>query len=217
MLIVCIVVLILALIAVGVALFVMNRTNNGEAILPISAPKKSEDGPDKTVSQFCDAMKAFDLEKMHSMVLEDGEALLDTSDDMAQAFMASLKEWAGKLSYNITDTAINGEKADVTVKFKYSDATNLIKNTLAEYMTQAFAMVFDNPSEDELHSLLGKVFQEQKGKIPVGTAETSVVFPCTKTADGWKIDRVSDEALNVLTANMLNVFDEFNELNFDEA
>ncbi len=217
LLIVSIVVLILALMAVGVTLFIMNRSNNGEAISPISAPKKNEDGPEKTVNQFCDAMKAFDLEKMHSLVIEDGEALLDTSDNMAQTFMESLKEWAGKLSYNITDTAINGDKADVTVKFKYTDATNLIKNTLAEYMTQAFAMVFDNPSEDELQSLLGKVFQEQKGKITVGTAEASVVFPCSKTADGWKIDRVSDETLSVLTGNMLKVFDEFGELNFDEA
>ena len=188
----------------------MNRSGSG-----VSFGSKNEPGPDRMVSQFCDAMKAFDLDKMHSFVISSDQTwgVMD-DNDMALTFVDSMKDWAKKMTYTVGDKAVDGDKANVTVNFNYTDATNVVKSTLGEYLTQAFAMVFDNPTEEQLTQLLTQIYKEQSEKIPTATAESTVIFPCTKVSEEWKIDTLPDEALNVLTSNILKIFDEFSELDF---
>ena len=204
------VVLVIALLAVGGAFFYLNRSGSG-----LNVGTKRESGPDSTIIQFCDAMKAFDLDKMHSLVLSSDQSWGQLEEnDMAIVFIDSMKEWSKKMSYSIGNTDVDGDHANVSVNYKYTDATDVVKSTLREYLTQAFGMVLDNPSEEQMTQLLTEIFKDQTTKTPTVTAEASVVYPCSKVNGNWMIDTVPEEAVNVLSNNIIKVFDEFSNIDF---
>ncbi len=184
-------------------------------VLGLAACGGKAPGPEGTVDTFCGAMKAFDLEKMRECVISDEDIMAEIEgeeDEMTALFMDRMKEWAGKMTYQAEEPELDGDSATVKVKFTYTDASPVFGEVLKEYFMQALAMAFSGASEEEMGQLFEKILTEQLEKTAVSTAEETVNFACTKAEDGWKINEVPDEAVNVLTSNIKKAFEGLEEL-----
>ena len=177
--------------------------------LALSACGGAKSGPGKTVGTFCGAMKSFDLDKMSQCVLsgEDiADEMGDEDDELTAMFMDRMKEWAGKMTYQAEEPTVDGDRATVKVNFHYTDASPVVAGAMEEYLSQAFALALSGSSEEELAQLFQTILTEQLEETSLSTAEQAATFNCTRTDDGWKIDEVPTDVVNVLTGNIADAF-----------
>lgn len=169
----------------------------------------TKDTPETVVSAFCQQMKAFDPEAMSAYV-KDGETIgtETTGEDVPEKIVELMKEKAGEMTYTVAETTIEGDQGKVRVDFRYPDLSSTVTSVLGEYMTQAFGLAIAGASEEELSHLLETIFVEQIGKAEPATAETSVEFHCIKTEDGWKMEAVPDEVMNIMLSNTVSALEE---------
>lgn len=169
--------------------------------------------PDTVVTTFCDAMKAYDRETMSSCVTSGGEDLTEETeaeDELTNQIFNYLKTCTSKMTYSIENSEVNEDKGTVTVKFKYVDASPVVAAAFGEYIQQALAMAFSGADEDTMSQFFVSIFNEKKDSTDTGTAESTLVFSCTKTDEGWKIDSLPDGAESILLSNVDKAFESMN-------
>lgn len=173
---------------------------------------KAED----TVKEFCEAMKAFDLEKISSLVSDrkafDESEYADMLGDGANevAFLLDyLKENAAKMEYEIVNAREDGEKGIVSARFQYVDASDVVSNALTDYISKAIGLVFSGASEEELKEGLEDSFKESIKTTDAGEVEAEVEFSLTKTDGKWMIDKAPVETASVMLSNIDKAMDDF--------
>lgn len=176
-------------------------------VIPIFSSK-----PDKAVKQFCDGMKTFDLVKMAEVVnTMDNVNSASKDEEEHEIIWDYVKESAGKMSYEIISSEKDGDIGTVTVQFNHVDAAPLITATFSEFITKAIGLAFTGADESVYETTLEQIFNEKRTSVPESMVDTTATFTCTKTDDGWKIDKVPDEVVSVLLCNMDKAFDKFDD------
>ena len=176
-------------------------------VIPIFSSK-----PDKAVKQFCEGMKTFDFAKMSEVVSTmDNVKSASEEDEEYQVLWNYVKESAGKMTYKIIGSEKDGDKGTVTVQFNYVDAAPLIASTLSEFITKAIGLAFSGADDSMYQSTLEGIFNEKRAAMTESMVDTTATFSCTKTDDGWKIDKVPEEVVSVLLCNMDKAFDKFDD------
>lgn len=174
-----------------------------------------EPGPEKVVGDFCSAMKQFDYDAMGACLASEEdiqEEIENEEDEMTAMFMDRMKAWAGQMTYEVGTPEIDGDAANVEVKFQFTDASPIFSAVLGEYFQQAIGLAISGASEEEMTQLFEKILTEQLDTASTTTAEDTVTFPCVKTEDGWKIGEVPDTAINILTSNITKAFEGLEDL-----
>ncbi len=174
--------------------------------------------PEDTVSDFFKAVKVFDT-KAIAVTLSDGkpEDIVDGNvfkeEDENSAFTDMIKNNMKKLTYKITDTKIDGDKAVVSVSCKYVDAGPLLKATFEEYITKVFETAFSGVemTQTEVDKLLGDIMLEQRKKIPETFKEKDIKIDLIKKDDKWVINKVNDDLLDVIMSGLSSAFAGFSE------
>ncbi len=175
-------------------------------VIPIFSSK-----PDKAVKQFCDGMKTFDLEKMAEVVSTmDNVNNASKDEEEYQVIWNYVTESASKMSYEIISSEKDGDKGSVTVKFNHVDAAPLIASTFSDFITKAIGLAFTGADDSVYQSTLEGIFNEKRASMTEPMVDTTATFSCSKTDDGWKIDKVPDEVVSVLLCNMDKAFDKLN-------
>lgn len=167
--------------------------------------------PDDTVEKYCNAMKDFDLETMASCMenSDDIEDMsFDTGDDTSAVLLDYLKGEAKDIKHKILKSDVNGDKATVSVAFKYNDQSTILKTTMGNYIQQGIAQAFSGQEidTDELFKkcLDDAINAESKKK----TAEMTVDFSCVMIDKDWKIAEVEEKAGDAMFGNAITVFKE---------
>lgn len=168
--------------------------------------------PEDTVSNFLNAAKEFDLEKMSTYVVSENAGKiseLDSEDETEQYFLDYLKECASKMSYEIKSSIVTDDSAVVTVNFKYIDSSLLLASVIQEVFSQAIASAFSGAelTDEQQSAMFTDAIQKYRDSAVDSYIESKVDVNCTKTDDGWLIDSVNDDLGNVLMSNFINASD----------
>lgn len=169
--------------------------------------------PDPTVTNFCDAMKQYDFNTMKKYVVDgDKNSIEDpfsSSEGMTEQTLNILKECVSKMSYEIESSEVTDKTAKVTVKFNYVDLSPVITDAVSEYMQQAFMMALSGANEETMETLFDNIFNEKYKTSETTMITDSVEFECENTDNGWKISKVPDDVVNILSSNMVKAFEGF--------
>ncbi len=182
--------------------------------------------PDATVKKFCEGMKAFDFDAMQACMDKrfDEDEILTEEMEQLSSFYDYMKKCASEMKYTVGESKVDGETASVDVKFEYTDASELTKQTFHDYFGVLFGVLTDvisgeadisfdsDMTEEEQEKaaleLFDKLFAEKQTTVENGKAEATVSFKLKKADKEWKITDISDEFPDVLTANMVKAIDE---------
>lgn len=176
-----------------------------------------EPGPDEIVKVFCEALTDLDLEAMAACM--DGvsadelkEFTLDLSEENGEFFVDFIKEKAANINYTVGNTlaSADGEHKTVIVDFEYEDCSEIISNTMENFVWQLFGLMLSSSvSEEELEAETMKAFEDclndAVSEIEPGEATAKIEFDCVKTEEGWKIAELPEGFADVMTANMYSV------------
>lgn len=181
----------------------------------------SNSSPEPTVTKFCDALKAFDMETASACFVSTDNAVEDpyaegneeALDIFTEQAIEYLKSRAKEMTYVIGESTIDGDKATVPVTFTYVDASPVISAALADYMTQAFALAFSGADDSILETLFGTIFIEKTESVSTATTTSTIEFECIKQENEWKIQSLTDSAqyeiTNIMSCNLSKAFDAF--------
>lgn len=167
-----------------------------------------------TVSEFSGAMKEFDLEVMASKISpEDSEGRDEINglndeegagDSLENKLVDYVKSNAAKIGYRINETVIDGDRATVSVGFKYVDGTPIFSEALTEYMQQAFTLLFSNEelTDEESDQMLADIVKKKSVQIEESFIEKTLDIKMIKVDSEWYIEKFDDEMLNIVLSNL---------------
>ncbi len=179
-----------------------------------------EEVPDTVVKAFCEGMKKFDAEAMKTCVVDGSEVNMEDvslDEETPPEISEYLVKLASEITYNITNSNVEGDAGTVTVQFSHADITPVMTAVMGEYITQAFAMAFAGASDEAMDALFTNLFKEKIESTETITAEKTIEFPCIKTDSGWKISEVPDDVVHVLTCNMATAFEGMDDVDGEES
>jgi len=178
------------------------------SVTACSSPK-----PHTVVEKFCDAMKKFDIQVMSECVkggMGPDDIFGEDSDDMEQALLDYMKKCAENIKYKVVSAAMDGDKGEVTVEFTYKDFGPAVNAALEEMMIELFAAAF---SEDYDESALTEKFMtalnNKSDASKMNDVTKTVKFNCEKSGKDWLISEVPEDVMHVLSANIMNAFEDF--------
>lgn len=177
--------------------------------------------PEPTVTKFCDALQAFDLETASSCFASEDAQLeapyTDQAEEEQNAFTEQVLDYmktnAAQMTYELGETTIDGDTATIPVTFTYVDAAPVITAAMGDYITQAFALAFSGADDSVMEDLFTNIFLEKIESVSTGTATATVELTCIKQDNQWKLQDLSDETARQMTAvmssNISKAFDAF--------
>lgn len=179
--------------------------------------------PDKTVTEFIEAVKVFDSNRIASSINPSNTTNKDKVTDISNSdddkykkyFLDYIKSNAAKITYKIKGTKIENDSAIVTVDFKYIDGGPLFKATLADFFTKAMQEAFSGVqmTDEDSSNLFITSMQKQRETIPEAFIEKTVDIKCVKVDNKWYVDEPSDELLDVILSNINSIAKQFNQTN----
>ena len=178
--------------------------------------------PEDTVKKFFDAMKAYDFETMQACVDGefDPEEMISTEEDDPAGLFDYLKGNAANITYKTGAVEISDKTAKVPVTVEYTDATDVISQTFADYFSALFGMLFSNASEEEVDQMLTDSLQKAIAENETGTATKELILDMVLTGEEWKLKEMPEEEIaDVITSNMISALNNlenlFSEDDFD--
>ena len=171
--------------------------------------------PSDVVKTYLDAVKAQDQEAAAKVYAGDaGDAQFDASalsgeDGLSEEFGKSMGEKLAAFEYTVKDETVDGDKATVNVSLKTYNFGEVFSAAMNDYLSQAITLLFSNASEDEINSLMEKIFTEKLDAATL-TYESDATIALTKTDDGWMIDEFGSDSdfLNAMSGGMVDYLQE---------
>jgi len=171
--------------------------------------------PEDTVEKYLTAAQKFDVEAMATNIApsntEDIDETTDITkeqeqDDYTKYFLDYLKTNAGKMTYKITGSEVNGDKAVVTVDCKYVDGGSLLKATIGEAFSKMLGLAFTDieMTDEETSQMFVSIMKEQSKKIGETFSETTVKVDCVKMEGQWYIAEINDELHDVVMSGFVS-------------
>jgi hypothetical protein len=168
--------------------------------------------PETAVDKFFNAVKTYDSEAMTNTLAPsatDGlgsasEYLEVTSDPVAAPFLDYLKGNAAKITYDITETKIDGDKATVTVKCKYVDGSQLFGKIIEELFTELLTAAFSGQelTEEQMTQIGVDLLNKNLTTTTETFTEKTIDIDCVNVDGTWFVNTVSDEMADVVSSNL---------------
>lgn len=193
-------------------------------------------GPEKTVDNFMKSYKdlkiqeaseylATELEEEYVGSLEEESGDMNIEDikelDNYKAFEDGFKKLTKMSKYEIVETNVDGDNAEVEIKLTYADAGEPLSNSLGEVLGQMFGMAFtmEDIDEDEANEKIMEMILETVAKNleshEAETKEAQGVITLTKENDDWIITEFDDEIGNGLLFGLTEAIEDYNPFSFD--
>ena len=180
--------------------------------------------PTETVDTFLNGIKAQDNETVKSVYSDDefnfAENLdLDEEDgtELNKVFSDKLFPMLMEFEYTLSNEVIDNDKATVDVTIKTYNFGNAFSSFFSNYLTQAFAMAFNNASEEDMDKLGADLLSKELNNLTEMNTEKTATVHLSATEDGWIIDKLDekDEFYDALTGGMVSTIETLNE-SFDD-
>ena len=177
--------------------------------------KKEEKLPEDTIVRFSDAMRSLDAEAMKECLLNpdndelladlglDNESVTESEEDAIMELSKSKSEkWAKNLQYEIVNVDRDGDRAKVTVKYSYVDASPIVQEIIKEIFTKAYDGSLDYFSEEEIDDYLELMIKEKLVTTTVAKSEETVQYQLVKVNGEWVIADLPSEVYDISTMNL---------------
>ncbi len=170
--------------------------------------------PDDVVKDFFEAAKTFDMEAMVATIVPENtlaaeytkEIMSDEEfGDYPEEVLSYLEENASKITYKITSSEVDGDKATVMVDVNYIDSYPLIEEMFTEYMTQAFALALSGQevTDEQYEQLMTDIFKDKMENMEDNFKDVSLEIPCEKVDGKWYIADVDEEMMDVFLSGFI--------------
>jgi len=168
--------------------------------------------PEAAIDKFFSAVKAYDSEAMSEALAPSetdnlgsaSEYLKESTDPVAAPFMDYLKGNAAKITYEVTESKIDGDMATVTVKCKYVDGSQifakLIQELFAKLVTAEFSV--KELTKEEITQLSVDLLNQNLATATETFIEKTFDISCVNVDGTWYVKTVSDEMADVVSSNL---------------
>ncbi|OUL09490.1 hypothetical protein B0533_04830 [Sedimentibacter sp. SX930] len=166
--------------------------------------------PESTVEAFFTAGQQLDTEAMAATILssnqeevtETEELLTDDSNDyLVEYFKAN----AEKITYEVTGSEVDGNKAVVTMNAKYVDGAPLMTATVSSVFSKILPLGFSGSelSEEEMDQIYEATMKEQAEIVPETFTEATLKIDLVKENNQWYITEITDEMVDVVMSGFM--------------
>lgn len=172
-------------------------------VLSMAACGSKIDPPETVVNNALTAFKASDFETAAKYFNEDPEAAINDAESEEDAAFADefTTTILGSLAWEIVSSEEDGDTATVKTKIKAIDMSLAI----SDYISQAFAYIFSDLSEEELDAKYSEILLNSIKNHTDDLKETEVDIKLNKTDSGWIIN-MDDEFMDAILGGMLTAF-----------
>ena len=179
--------------------------------------------PKSTVEEFFTAGQQLNTEAMAAAVLStneeevtDPEELL--TDESNEYLLEYLKTNAEKMTYEVTGSEVDGDKAVVTMNAKYVDGAPLIKATISSAFMKMLPLAFSGKemTEEETNQMFADTMKEQAEIVSETFKEETLKIDLVKEDNEWYITEITDEMMDVVMSGFMSLSTEL-EGAFDET
>ncbi|WP_320164944.1 hypothetical protein [uncultured Trichococcus sp.] len=168
--------------------------------------------PESTVEEFFTAGQQLDAEAMAATILstneeevkETEELLLDDSNEYLVEYF---KTNAEKMTYEVTGSEIDGDKAVVTMNAKYVDGAPLIKATISSAFMKMLPLAFSGTemTEEETNQMFADTMKEQAEIVSETFKEATLKIDLVKQDNEWYITEITDEMMDVVMSGFMSL------------
>jgi len=179
-------------------------------------------GPEDTVDKYFTAAQKLDLISMAANIAPSNTEDRDKTSTLFEGEEQEefqkyaedyLKTNARKMTYKITGSEENGDKAVVTVDCKYVDFGRILKATVGEMFAKLFGQTFSGVemTDEENEQMFLNVMKEQIKTFDETFIEVTLNIDLVKIENTWYIAEASDELLDVVASGFISAFEELIE------
>jgi hypothetical protein len=168
--------------------------------------------PESTVEAFFTAGQQLDAEAMAATILstneeevtETEELLLDDSNEYLVEYF---KTNAEKMTYEVTGSEVDGDKAVVTINAKYIDGAPLIKATISSAFMKMLPLAFSGTemTEEETNQMFADTMKEQAEIVSETFKEATLKIDLVKQDNEWYITEITDEMMDVVMSGFMSL------------
>lgn len=168
--------------------------------------------PESTVDEFFTAGQKLDTEAMAAAVLStneeevtDPEELL--TDDSNEYLLEYFKTNAERMTYEVTESEVDGDKAVVTVNAKYVDGAPLIQATISSAFMKMLPLAFSGTemTEEQTNQVFADTMKEQEEIVSETFKEATLKIDLVKEDNEWYITEITDEMMDVVMSGFMSL------------
>ena len=168
--------------------------------------------PESTVEEFFKAGKQLDTEAMAAAVLSTNEEEVTgteelLTDESNEYLLEYFKTNAEKMTYEVTGSEIDGDKAVVTMNAKYVDGAPLIKATISSAFMKMLPLAFSGTemTEEETNQMFADTMKEQAEIVSETFKEETLKIDLVKEDNEWYITEITDEMMDVVMSGFMSL------------
>ena len=166
--------------------------------------------PESTVEAFFTAGQQLDTEAMAATILSSNqEEVTETeelmTDDSNDYLVEYFKANAEKITYEVTGSEVDGNKAVVTMNAKYVDGAPLMTATVSSVFSKILPLGFSGSelSEEEMDQIYEDTMKEQAEIVPETFTEATLKIDLVKENNQWYITEITDEMVDVVMSGFM--------------
>ena len=170
--------------------------------------------PESTVEAFFTAGQKLDTDAMVATALSSVRPLsaktVELPLDESNAYLLDYFQTnAEKMSYEVTDTAVEDDRAVVTVDVKYVDGAPLIKATINSVLMKMSPSEFSSTEEtEEVNQIFADTMREQMENVSETYVETTLKIDLVKEGNKWYITEIGNEMMDAVMSGFMLLSDD---------
>ena len=167
--------------------------------------------PESTVEEFFTAGQQLDTEAMAEATLSSVRPLSAKTvelplDESNTYLLEYFKKNADKISFEVTNTAVEDDRAVVTVDAKYLDGVPLIKATISSVLLKMSSSDFNGTeATEEVNHIFSDTMKEQMEVVPETYVEKTVKIDLVREDNKWYILEITNEMLDVVMSGFMSL------------
>lgn len=168
--------------------------------------------PESTVEAFFTAGQQLDAEAMAATILSTNEEEVTETeglllDDSNEYLVEYFKTNAEKMTYEVTGSEVDGDKAVVTINAKYVDGAPLIKATISSAFMKMLPLAFSGTemTEEETNQMFADTMKEQAEIVSETFKESTLKIDLVKQDNEWYITEITDEMMDVVMSGFMSL------------
>jgi len=168
--------------------------------------------PESTVEEFFTAGQQLDTEAMAATILSSNEEEVTETeelitDDSNEYLVEYFKANAEKMTYEVTGSEVDGDKAVVTINAKYVDGAPLIKATISSAFMKMLPLAFSGTemTEEETNQMFADTMKEQAEIVSETFKESILKIDLVKQDNEWYITEITDEMMDVVMSGFMSL------------
>lgn len=148
--------------------------------------------------------------QMSSVLDVDGTEEIDQDELIAKTLLTKMQEF----EYELSNEQINEDKATVDVKITTYPFGTAVTEAMTDYIGQAFALAFSDPSDEQLEKLFETVFTPKIEALSEKSYSQTVTIGLTSIDGVWKVDGIEEDSdfINALSGNLIKSMENLEEV-----